>query len=123
MELREYATKEISATMEAFADFVIAEVYGGNLPKGVDEATLRKGIALGGSLRTPFQKSDFWKGDPRNYLANVEANRERKANERAERAKEQAAKAVARANELAEKAKVASEAAAAKAKALSEAAA
>lgn len=118
MELAEYATKNISDTMEAFADFVIAEVYGGELPEGVDEETLRKGIALGGSLRTPFQKSEFWKNDSRNYLANVEANRAAKTAEKAARAKDAAAKAVARAAKLEADAKAATEAAKAKAAAL-----
>jgi hypothetical protein len=118
-----YASKTISPTLEAFADWAIAEVYGGQLPEGLDEDTFRRAIALGGSTRGYFQKSEWWKNDSRNYLANVEANRERKAIEKAAKAKEAAAKAVARAKDLADKAKAASEAAAAKAKALSEAAA
>jgi hypothetical protein len=114
----EYATKEISPTMAAFADYLIAEVYGGELPEGLDEVTFRKAVALGGSLRTPFQKSNFWKNDPRNYLANVEANREAKAIERAAKAKDAAAKAVARAAKLEADAKEAAKVARAKAAAL-----
>jgi hypothetical protein len=106
-----YATAEITPTMAAFGDYLIAEVFGGKLPKGVDEASFRKGVALGGSTRGYFQKSDFWQNDDRNYLANVEANRARKATERAEKAtaaakkaEERAAKAVAAAREILAKA-------------------
>jgi hypothetical protein len=103
-DLKTYATSEITPTMAAFADFVIAEVYGGTLPKGVKEDDFRRAIALGGSLRTPFQKSTMWQNDDRNYLANVDARRAAKAAEALERA------------ELAEK-KVAARVAAARAKA------
>ena len=96
--MTEYAGATATPTMEAFADYLIAEVFEGKLPKGVDEASFRKGVALGGSLRTPFQKSEFWKADPRNYLANVEANRAAKAAEKAEKAKIAAEKAKARAD-------------------------
>jgi GTP:adenosylcobinamide-phosphate guanylyltransferase len=130
--MKDYAGKTISPTMEAFADFLIAEVYGGELPEGMDEATFRRAVMLGGSTRGYFQKSEAWKADSRNYLANVEANREAKAAEKAARAKEQAAKAVAKAKELeaklaeatkAAKAKAAKLAAEAKAEAKAEAAA
>ena len=113
-----YATKEISPTMAAFADFLIEEVYGGNLPKDFDEATFRKAVALGGSTRGYFQKSSRWQSDPRNYLANVEANRATKTAERAAKAKESAEKAIARAAKLEADAKAATEAAKAKAEEL-----
>jgi hypothetical protein len=118
IDMTKYASDGISDTMAAFADYLIAEVYGGELPKGMDEATFRKAVALGGSTRGYFQKSEAWKNDPRNYLANVEANRERKAIEAAAKAKDAAAKAVARAKALEAKATEAAKAAAAKAKAL-----
>ena len=89
-----YATAKATDTMEAFADFLIAEVYGGQLPKGVSEVAFRKGVQLGGSLRMDFQKSESWKSDPRNYLANVDARRATKAREAIERA-EKSAKAAA----------------------------
>lgn len=110
-----YATAEVTETMDAFADYLIAEVYGGELPEEMDEATFRKAVALGGSTRMYFQKSDFWKNDSRNYLANVEANREKKVREQAEKARESAKKAAERAKAL--EAKLADAVAAAKAKA------
>jgi hypothetical protein len=116
-EMSNYATAEATPTMTAFADFLIEEVFGGKLPKGLDEASFRKGVALGGSTRGYFQKSEAWKSDPRNYLANVEANRERKAVEKAERAKD----ALRKATERADAAVKAAEEAAAKAKAKAEA--
>jgi hypothetical protein len=94
--LASLANATATPTMEAFADFLIAEVFGGTLPKGMDLASFRKGVALGGSTRMDFQKSEAWKSDARNYLANVEANRATKAAERAERAKVAAAKAAER---------------------------
>ncbi len=116
-DMRNYATAEITDTMTAFADFLIAEAFGGKLPKGLDEASFRKGVALGGSTRGYFQKSEAWKSDPRNYLANVEANREKRAVEKAERAKD----ALRKATERADAAVKAAEAAAAKAKAKADA--
>jgi aspartyl-tRNA synthetase len=113
-----YAAKEISPTMDAFADFLIEEVYGGELPKDFDEVTFRKAVALGGSTRGYFQKSKMWLNDPRNYLANVEANRAAKTAERAAKAKDAAAKAIARAAKLEADAEAAKEAAKAKADAL-----
>jgi hypothetical protein len=104
--------------MDAFGDWLIAEVFGGELPEGIDEASFRRGVALGGSTRGYFQKSEAWKNDPRNYLANVEANREKKAAERAERARNAATKAVERAKKLEADAKEAAKAAKAKADAL-----
>jgi hypothetical protein len=95
-DLTRYATAAATPTMEAFADFLEAEVFGGKLPKGIDRDSFRKGVALGGSTRMDFQKSDAWKSDPRNYLANVEASRADRAAERAERAKVSREKAVAR---------------------------
>lgn len=109
-DLTSYAAKPATPTMEAFADFLIAEVFGGTLPKGVDLASFRKGVALGGSTRGYFQSSDFWKNDPRNYLANVEARAIEKAEARVA-ATEKAAARVAAA-----KAKAAEALAAAKAK-------
>ena len=87
-----YATAEISPTMAAFADYLIAEVYGGKLPKEMDLATFRKAVALGGSTRGYFQKSERWLSDPRNYLANVEANRAAKLAESIRKAEEADAK-------------------------------
>ena len=110
-----YATAEITPTMAAFADYLIAEVFGGKLPKDLDEATFRKAVALGGSTRGYFQKSEMWKNDPRNYLANVEANRERKVREATERAEAAAKKATERAEAL--RAKLAEATAKAEAKA------
>jgi hypothetical protein len=108
-----YATAKITPTMEAFADFILANVFDGKLPKGVDEASFRKGVALGGSLRMDFQKSDFWKSDERNYLANVEARRATKAADALAKAEEAAKKTAARLE--AAKAKAAAAVAAAKA--------
>lgn len=108
-----YATRKISPTMEAFADYLIAEVFGGTLPDGIEEVAFRKGVALGGSTRGYFQASERWKNDPRNYLANVEANAEKRAEERAAKA----AEALRKANERAAKAVEALEAAKAKAEA------
>ena len=116
-DMTNYATAEITDTMAAFGDWLIEEVFGGKLPKGVDEASFRKGVALGGSTRGYFQKSEAWKNDPRNYLANVEANREKKATEKAERARA----ALVKAQERADAAVKAAEEAAAKAKAKAEA--
>jgi hypothetical protein len=36
-----YADKDITATMEAFADFLIDEVFEGELPRGFDEESFR----------------------------------------------------------------------------------
>jgi hypothetical protein len=113
-----YGTDAISPTMEAFADFLIAEVYGGELPADLDETTFRRAVSLGGSTRMYFQKSDTWKNDPRNYLANVEANRAAKLAEKTERAAETARKAAERAEALRAKLAEAVEAAEAKAAAL-----
>lgn len=110
-----YADAKATPTMEAFADFLIAEVFGGTLPKGVNVDSFRKGVALGGSLRMDFQRSDFWKNDERNYLANVESNRAAKAEEAAAKAK--AAVERAKAREEAALAKLEAAVAAAKAKA------
>jgi cell division septation protein DedD len=114
-DLTRYAKAEPTETMVAFADFLIAEVFGGSLPDGVDEASFRTGVALGGSTRNYFQASEAWKNDPRNYLANVEANRAKRAEERLAKAREAAAKAKAR--EEAAVAKLEAAVAAAKAKA------
>jgi len=119
-DLTRYATSEPTETMEAFADFLVKAVYGGALPDGIDEASFRKGVALGGSTRNYFQASDEWKADPRNYLANVEANRATKAAEALDRAREAAAKAKAREEAAIAKLAAAVEAAKAKAAALAE---
>ena len=105
-DYRAIAAKEITPTMAAFCEWLEAET-GLKLDA--------RSVALAGSLRGDFQKSDAWKADPRNYLANVEATREAKARERADAAKASAAKAVARANALAAKADLAAKAAKAKA--------
>jgi len=117
-DLTRYATSEPTKTMEAFADFLIANVYGGTLPEGTDEASFRTGVSLGGSTRGYFQASDEWKEDPRNYLANVDANRAAKAAEALDRAKVAAAKAKAREEAAIAKLAAAVEAAKAKAAAL-----
>lgn len=114
-EYAAYASKTVSPTMAAFADFILAEVYGGELPKGLDPVTFARSVALGGSLRQQFQKSDFWKNDSRNYLANVEAGREAKAIEKAAKAKEALVKATERAKAAEAAAKAAATKAAAKA--------
>jgi hypothetical protein len=111
-----YATREISPTMEAFADYLVSEVFGGTLPDGIDEVAFRKGVALGGSTRGYFQASEYWKDDRRNYLANVEKNAAKKAEERAAKAKAARAKA----EEREAKAILALEEAVAKAKAKAE---
>src|ERR1700751_631121 len=67
-----YADKPITPTMEAFADFLIDDVYEGDLPKGFDEDSFRKGVALGGSTRMDFQRSEYWADDPRNRRNRVE---------------------------------------------------
>ena len=105
--------------MEAFADYLIAEVYGGTLPAEIDEIAFRKGVALGGSTRGYFQASERWKSDSRNYLANVEANRETKAAEAVARAKAARAKAALREEAAIAKLALAVEAAKAKVVALS----
>ena len=117
-DMSNYATAEITDTMEAFGDWLIEEVFGGKLPEGIDEASFRKGVALGGSTRGYFQKSESWKADPRNYLANVEANREKRATEKAERAKAALVKAQERADAAAKAAKEAADKAKAKADAI-----
>jgi hypothetical protein len=86
-DYRAYAAKPVTPTMEAFAEWLKAET-------GVDVDL--KSVALAGSLRMDFQKSEFWKADSRNYLANVEANREVKAREALVKAEEAEAKAIAR---------------------------
>jgi hypothetical protein len=116
--MKNYATAEVTPTMDAFADYLIAEVFEGKLPKNFDEATFRKAVALGGSTRGHFQKSEMWKSDPRNYLANVEANRAAKLAERADKAAESARKASERAEALRAKLAEAVKAAEAKAAAL-----
>jgi hypothetical protein len=114
-EYASYATKEISDVMAAFADWQIAEVFGGKLPEGVDEASFRKGVALGGSLRGYFQKSEAWKSDKRNYLANVEARRVERETARVAAAKAAAVKAAARIKDAEAKLAAATKAAADKA--------
>jgi hypothetical protein len=87
-DMTRYASAAVSPTMDAFADFLIAEVFGGKLPKDLDPATFRRAVALGGSTRMHFQKSEMWKSDPRNYLDNVEKNRAEKAREQLRKAEE-----------------------------------
>ena len=117
-DLTRYANAAPTTTMEAFADFLIAEVFGGELPEGVDEAAFRTGVSLGGSTRGYFQASDAWKKDPRNYLANVEANAAKRAEESLAKAKAAKAKAEARESAAIAKLEAAVEAAKAKAAAL-----
>src|SRR5215472_7364320 len=106
-EYAAYATKATSPTMTAFADWLI--------PEGVDEASFRKGVALGGSTRGYFQKSEAWKADSRNYLANVESRRAERDAERAAKAEAALAKAVERAKATKAAAVASAKAAAAKA--------
>lgn len=60
-DLTQYATKDITFTMEGFADWLIEFVYEGELPKDMDEETFRRGVYLGGSRRMEFQRSEWWK--------------------------------------------------------------
>ena len=60
-----YAEKDISPTMEAFADWLI-EVTGIELANQRAEDNFRKGVQLGGTLRMQFQQSDEWAEDDRN---------------------------------------------------------
>jgi hypothetical protein len=108
-DYRAYAAKEITPTMVAFAEWLAQETG-----YEVDART----VYLAGSLRGDFQKSDFWKGHEANYLANVEANREVKARERADAAKVALAKATERAKVAEQKAQEAAKAARAKIAAL-----
>ena len=117
-DLTKYANAAPSTTMEAFADYLIAKVYGGALPDGIEEVAFRKGVALGGSTRGYFQASPEWKADDRNYLANVGANAEKRATEKADRARIAREKAVAREEAAIAKLALAVEAAKARAAAL-----
>lgn len=54
-----YATKDFTPTMVAFADWLIDEV-GLEFANAKAEALFRQGVALGGTLRMEFQRSDFW---------------------------------------------------------------
>jgi hypothetical protein len=115
--MRDYkamAAKDVTPTMAAFAEWLQAET-------GYEVDV--KSVALAGSLRMDFQKSDFWKAHENNYLANIEANRETKAIERANAAKARAAKAVEAAKKAEAKAVEAAKAAKAKADALAKASA
>jgi hypothetical protein len=87
----DYATRAITPTMEAFAEWLTKETG-----YKVDART----VALAGSLRADFQSSNWWKGHPSNYKANVEANREARAQERIAKAQESARKAQERATKL-----------------------
>lgn len=95
-DLAKLADASATPTMEAFADFLIAKVYGGTLPKGVDEKSFREGVRLGGSTRMDFQRSDEWKADARNYLANVDARKAEREAAKLEAAKRAAAKVAER---------------------------
>jgi hypothetical protein len=106
----DYATKEITPTMVAFHEWLQNET-------GLELDA--RSVALAGSLRMDFQKSDFWRNHDANYKANVEANRAKKAAEAEAKAKASLAKAQARVKLAEEKAKKA--VAAAKAKADAEA--
>lgn len=103
------AAKDITPTMAAFAEWLRAET-------GVEVDA--RSVALAGSLRNDFQQSESWKNDARNYKANVEANREAKAKERAEAAKAALIKAQERVKDAEAKAAEAVKAAKAKADAL-----
>lgn len=105
-DYRAYATKAITPTMAAFCEWLQNETG-----LELDE----RSVALAGSLRMDFQKSDFWKSHEANYLANVEANAAAKAVERATKAEEAAKKAQERLAAAKAKAKEAVKAAEAKA--------
>jgi hypothetical protein len=105
-DIKTYATREITPTMKAFHEWLEHET-------GM-KLDLRS-VALAGSLRMDFQKSDFWKQHESNYLANVEARREQKAKDalaKAEAAEKRAAERVAKAKAKAEAALAAANAAA-----------
>jgi hypothetical protein len=95
-EYTAHATKAITPTQKAFGEWILAEVFDGKLPAGIKQDAFLRAVALGGSLRSQFQKSDAWKSHPDNYLANVDARRETKAREAIERAEERAKKDAAR---------------------------
>ena len=97
-DLKKYATATITPTMEAFAEWLQKETG-----YAVDPRT----VALAGSLRSDFQKSEAWKSDSRNYLANVEARREQKAKDALARAEASAAKAAERLQAAKDKAEAA----------------
>jgi hypothetical protein len=97
-DYRAYAAKDVTPTMKAFAEWLKAET-------GVDVDL--KSVALAGSLRMDFQKSDFWKNDDRNYLANVEENRARRAKEALAKAEAAELKAAERAKNARAKAEAA----------------
>ena len=86
-DYKTYATREITPTMEAFAEWLTKETG-----YAVDART----VALAGSLRSDFQASESWKADPRNPVLSREANREAKATARVEAAKLAAKKAAER---------------------------
>lgn len=66
-DLSRYADKSPTGTMDAFADWLIDEVYGGEFPgTQKDEKAFRNGVRLGGTLRMEFQASDYWRADERN---------------------------------------------------------
>jgi hypothetical protein len=81
-----YAKKDISPTMAAFAEWLTKETG-----VTVDELS----VALAGSLRSDFQKSDFWRDHPSNPRTNAAA----KKAERAQAQLDAAKKAQERANE------------------------
>jgi hypothetical protein len=82
-----YASKEITPTMEAFHQWLQNET-------GL-ELDLRS-VALAGSLRMDFQKSESWKSDPRNPVNSREANREARDQAKLEAAKKSIERAEAR---------------------------
>ena len=108
-DIKSYATREITPTMKAFHEWLQNET-------GL-ELDLRS-VALAGSLRGDFQKSEFWKSHEANYLANIEANREAKAVAKAEAAKAALVRATERAKVAEAKAVAAAKDAKARADAL-----
>lgn len=74
----EYATKDITPTMEAFAEWLVKETG-----YAVDART----VALAGSLRGDFQASESWKADERNPRNGAAERAEAKAKARIEAAK------------------------------------
>jgi hypothetical protein len=106
-EYASYKTNEISPTLVAFAEWLVEETG-----YQVDVRSVAMG---GGVLRTKFQQSEWWKNDPRNYKANVEANKAKKDVEAAAKAKDVLEKAKKRLADAEAKAKASLAAAKAKA--------
>jgi hypothetical protein len=90
-----YATKDITPTMVAFAEWLHKET-------GVEISSENdvRIVAIAGSLRGYFQASESWKTDPRNPVNTREATRAAKAAAQLEAAKKAIEKAEARVAKL-----------------------